>query len=248
MGRHTTTEGWVRINGIEEGIVQRVLHADACLSDLDDTDAASPARMIALQNWKSRLWEDFDYFSWFLRTGWHYLFNGNAAASGRWKEYVKIFLRKKDHDHTLPLADSEQLLSDEQRQSSIFPGVEEFYSLLPAEKYYVSRNLPLVAQKYGQHLGFRDSFGEIEPKGRFAEHFVQNHPRYQHYLVRGNSEDDLEMKEVLESCVRRQKIKSVCGIYVAKSRWQGNRKFEIETSQDQRTLVEVLKTYTQKTE
>ena len=66
---YKTDESWVKVRGIEEGLVNRILHADACLSDLDDTDAASPAKFIALHEWKSRLWKDFNYLSWFVETG-----------------------------------------------------------------------------------------------------------------------------------------------------------------------------------
>ena len=212
---YKTDESWVKVRGIEEGLFQRILHADACLSDLDDTDAASPAKFIALHNWKSRLWNDFNYLCWFAETGWHYLFNGNNAESQRWKKYVDIFLKKDGPDNNETMAEIDRLMNQEQIKSSLFPGVEELYSLLPAQKFYISRNLPMIVQKYGQELKFKDSYGEVGQKGKFVERFVQEHPIFQNYIVRGNSDEDKEMVDVLQSSIHRRKIKSVGSIFVA---------------------------------
>ena len=238
---YEANESWVKVRGIEEGLFQRVLHADVCLSDLDDTDAASPAKFIALHDLKSRLWNNFDYLCWFAETGWHYLFNGNNVESQGWKKYVNTFLKDERVWKPEALAHIDQLIDAQHITASIFPGVPEFYSLLKAQKYYVSRNLALIVEKYGQKLEFKNSYGEVEKKGNFVEHFVEEHPSFQYYVVRGNSDEDKEMLDVLQSSIRRRKIKSVCGIFVA-----GNGKnpgFEIETSLDQTGLVELLKSH-----
>lgn len=159
--------------------------------------------------------------------------------SERWKKYVDTFLKSEGQDKGETITEIDRLLNPEQIQNSLFPGVGELYSLLSAEKYYVSRNLPMIVQKYGQHLGFRDTYGEVEQKGNFVEQFVRKHPALQHYLVRGNSDEDKAMVDVLQSSIRRRKIKSVGSIFVA-----GNGKnpgFEIETSRNQTGLVELLK-------
>ncbi len=240
---YKTNQSLVRIRGVEEELFPRVLHAEVCLSDLDDTDAASPAKLIALQDWKSRLWNDFNYFSWFMETGWHYLFNGNNVESERWRKYVDTFLKNDSRENAEAIATIDRLLNPEQVQSSLFPGVEEFYSLLSAEKYYVSRNLPAIVQKYGQHLGFLDNYGEIYDKRKFTENFIRNHPRFQRYLMRGDSEGDREMLEVLYSYARRRVIKEATGIYVTQKKWGRNHGFEIETSRNQTGLVELLKSH-----
>lgn len=238
---YKTNESWVKARGIKEGLFQRILHADACLSDLDDTDAASPAKFIALHDWKSRLWNDFNYLCWFAETGWHYLFNGNNVESQRWRKYVDTFLKKEGQDNIEALAEIDQLLNPKQIKNSLFPGVEEFYSLLPAQKFYVSRNLPVVVYKYGQQLGFHDTYGKIDHKKEFTEHFVPNHPHFQHYLVRGDSEEDEEMAEVLRSFARRRIIKEVTAIYVKSKISFSSSRFEIETSRNQTGLVGLLK-------
>jgi len=237
---YKTRESQVAIRGVEEELFQRVLHADACLSDLDDTDAASPAKSIALHNWRSRLWNDFGYLCWFVETGWHYLFNGNNAESERWRKYVDLFIKNKG-GNTEALAQIDRLIDTSHITASLFPGVAEFYDLLPAKKYYVSRNIPLIVQKYGQHLGFRDTFGEVYDKAQFVEGFVREHVNFQHYAVRGDSKEDKEVLDILQSCVRSLRIKSVVGIFVAGNRT--NPGFEIETSRNQTGLVELLKSH-----
>ena len=238
---YKTNESWVKVRGIEEGLFQKVIHADACLSDLDDTDAASPAKFIALHDLRSRLWKDFNYLSWFAETGWHYLFNGNNVESQRWKKYVDTFLKDQGGWKPDALEQIDQLFDAQHITASIFPGVAEFYSLLKAEKYYVSRNLALIVEKYGQKLEFKIGYGEVEQKGNLVENFVQEHPSFQHYIVRGNSDEDKEMLDVLQSSLRSRKIKSVVGIFVAGN--ANNRGFEIETSRNQTGLVEVLKSH-----
>lgn len=238
---YKTKESRVKIWGVPEALFQRVLHADVCLSDLDDTDAASPAKFIALHDWKSRVWNGWDYFCWFAETGWHYLFNGNNVESKRWKKYVATFLKKDGLENAAAIATIDRLLNPEQIKSSLFPGVPELYSLLSAEKFYVSRNITSIVQKYGQQLGFRDAYGEVEQKGNFVERFVQEHPFFQRYLVRGDSAEDQEMAEVLRSCVQRRVIKEVTGIYVKSWFWPQHHGFEIETSRNQTGLAELLK-------
>jgi len=234
----------VKIQGAEAELFHRVLHAEACLSDLDDTDAASPAKFIALHDWKSQFWKDWGYFCWFTQTGWHYLFNGNNVESERWKKYVDTFLKNEEGWKPDILAQIDQLIDAHHIAASLFPGVPEFYSLLKAEKYYVSRNIPTIVQNYGQRLRFRDTYGDVYNKSEFTERFVGNHPSFQHYLVRGDSKQDKEMTEVLQSCVRRRKIKSVVSIFVAGNRH--NPGFEIETSRNQAGLVELLKSHQEK--
>lgn len=240
---YKTRESQVAIRGVEEELFQKVLHADACLSDLDDTDAASPARFVALQNWKSRIVHDHDYRRWIIRTGRQYLFDRDSESQS-WKEYVNLFLRDDNGWNMSACAQIDQLISSDHIMTSVFPGVSEFYNLLPAQKYYVSRNIPLIVQKYGQQLGFRDTFGEVYDKAQFVERFVHEHTPFQHYVVRGNSEEDKEMFDILQSCVRSLKIKSVVGIFVAGNR--NNPGFEIETSENQTGLTELLRLHQMK--
>ncbi len=233
---------WVGFSGLEHELCNKVLHADACLSDLDDTDARSPAKQIAQQNWKSRFLSDKAYRRWFLRTGWHYLLNGKSSESARWKEYVDTFLREGSGWNKDALSKVAELLDAGGVERSLFPGVPEFYTLLSADKFYISRNISFVTETYGQRLGFRRTFSEVYQKWEFTEGFVHNHPQYQRYLVRGDSDEDREMQDVLRSKARARKIDYVIGICVTQNRGK-NHGFEIETSRNQQELVGCLGRY-----
>ncbi len=239
MATYRAGKSAVKIKGIESRILEKVLQAQVCLSDLDDTDAASPARFVALQNWKSRMVHDSAYRNWFIRTGRQYLFNKDYESRS-WKEYVDIFLRSGERWNEHEYTQIDQLISSEQIVASVFPGVPEFYDILSAQKYYVSRNIPLIVQKYGQQLGFCDTFGEVYDKAHFVENFVREHSSVEHYLVRGDSEEDKEMLKTLQSCVRSLKIKSVVGIFVGDNA-QASNGFEICTSRNQTKLAELLR-------
>ncbi len=245
-------ERWVGFSGLEYELCGKVLHADACLSDLDDTDALSPAKRIALHDWPQRFLSDKAYRRWFLRTGWHYLLDGKKSESGMWKAYVDTIL--KEQQSGAPEQEKELVWRKSSLEEikvqldaqfivrSIFPGVTDLYFLLPADKFYVSRNIPLVTETYAKCLGIQESHSEVYNKWQFVEDFVQRHPQYQRYIVRGDSEEDKEMEDVLRSRARARKIEYIVGIAVAQRKGE-NLGFEIETSRDQNGLVECLNIY-----
>ncbi len=248
---------WVGFSGLEHELCNKVLHADACLADLDDTDALSPAKRIALHDWPQRFLSDKAYRRWFLHTGWHYLLDGKSSESGRWKAYVETILKESQggaQAQENPAQEKEPVWRKSSLEEigmqldaqfivrSVFPGVTDLYFLLPADKFYVSRNIPVVTEIYAQCFGIQEAYSEVYNKWQFVENFVQRHPQYQRYIVRGDSEEDKEMEDVLRSRARARKIEYVVGIAVARRKGE-NLGFEIETSRDQSGLVECLNIY-----
>lgn len=250
-------ERWVGFSGLEYELCNKVLHADACLSDLDDTDALSPAKQIAQHHWFPRFLSDKAYRRWFLRTGWHYLLDGKKSESGRWREYVETILKESQSGAQAqenPAQEKEPVWRKSSLEEirvqldaqfivrSVFPGVTDLYFLLPADKFYVSRNIPVVTEIYAQCFGIQEAYSEVYNKWRFVEDFAREHPQYRRYVVRGDSDEDKEMEDVLRSRARARKIEYVVGIAVAQ-RIGRNLGFEMESSRDQRGLVECLNIY-----
>ncbi len=218
-----------------DALQQKILQADVCLSDLDDTDAESPAKEIALADWKRRVWEDWGYFQWFMQAGIRHVFQGKAAESASWNDYKRRFLSNP----SLRQAAAE-LYTEEKVRSSLFPGVPELYALLPAEKYYLTRNIREITVSYAQALNFRGFFAEVENKEAFVERFVAGN-RYKRYLLREDNYVSGTVLEVLHSCERRQVIDYAIGIYRADTPGKNRHGFDVEVGKDHTGLVELLK-------
>lgn len=227
---------WVASKLPEEELRQKIVEADVCLSDLDDTDTHSPAKMLAMENFCSRFLTDEKYRSWACQCmGVNFWDKEDKSASELWKNYVGVFLppriRKSIAEDKFPPAKVREML---------YPGVAKFYSLLEARKYYVSRNIVEVIQQFAEPLGFDDCFGEQYDKWQFTENFVANHPQFRRYIVKGDSEEDHEMKKLLDSCVRGRKIQYCVGIYRADKPSREYHGFEVETGKDLNGLVELV--------
>lgn len=214
----------------------QVKRAEVCLSDLDETDCHSPAKAIVLYQWHQRLIADKKYRAWLRGAIIRRMRGGREADSPSWKEYVDLFLKLPE-----ARAQVQAHMNAEFVATSLYPGVADFYDSMSADKFYVTRNIPEVAVLYAERFRFRGYFGEIYNKAEFARQFVEIHPQFQHYIVRGDSKEDQQMLDELRSCQRSLKIKSLLGIYCAKSPLHDHHSFDVETSRDHTALVNLLK-------
>jgi len=151
-------------------IKTRILAADVCISDLDDTDADSPAKEIA----KRAIGIEFDplgYLTWGIGTAVSLVKNGKKGESERWKKYIHNFLN-------FPGARVQvsELFNPEKVRHSLYPGVEEFYASIPAAKFYLTRNIKEVADVYGNVLGFTGVISEAFDKEKAIRDFLTEHP------------------------------------------------------------------------
>lgn len=215
---------------------EQIKQAEVCLSDLDETDCASPAKAIALNQWHQRFWTDKTYRGWLLGAVNRTIKEGKRGDSASWKQYVETFLNTPE-----ARAAVQARMTPDFILNSFYPQVQELYGIIPAHKVYVSRNIKEVVEPIVSLFGFAGGFHDIYDKKHFAAWFVGQHPQFQRYLVRGDSEEDQQMLDGLRSCQRNLKIQSVLGIYCAEKPLQEKHTFEVETSRDHSALVNILK-------
>lgn len=228
---------WVAVqDGMDEdSLRERILQADVCISDLDETDAESPAKRIVRNDFLFRI-SDKNYRRWLWDTFRTLRQHGKQAQGECWREYVNLFLRDEDS-----LQRVRDLLTPEAVRESLLPGVEELYPLIPGESYCLTRNIEDAAKAYQAVLGYRAVFPEVYDKKEFMEHFVQENPHLQRYLVREDSMECNGILEVLRFYERNKKIEYSVGQFVADEPLDENHGFHIETGKDQTGLVELLR-------
>jgi len=205
--------GWVAVNSTikdDADLRSRLLSADICFSDLDDTDAFAPAKKIAFDKWFSRLLNDDHYLGWFLDTTFAYLRDGRCAESEQWALYRETFLQ--DLVARENIGESFRV---ESARALVFPGVADFYKRISALKFYVTQNVLPITGRFVDLFDFMGAFTEVDDKGKIIENFVLNHPRYQHYLVKGDMNTDYEMLDRLRFLMNKGRILEVTGCYVA---------------------------------
>lgn len=219
-------------------LVKRILATDICISDLDDTDARSPAKELA---------SDFEhyekkpgYWIWLAKTGTKHLFSGKKSESDSWKEFVEKFLRGHEE-----LSRIEKMLTPENVESTLFPGVKEFYSQLPddALRVYLTRNIRGITQAYAQCLGINRIYAEQFDKLNAIKLILGQNPSRKSWLVKGDSEEDQEVLTFLKFQKTKNRIDDIIGIYVTEE--ELNPEFEINLFQDYRPLVDLIKNYDQ---
>lgn len=227
---------WLAARISEEDLRKKVLNADVCISDLDDTDAYSPAKKLARSDFWPRLVGNKKYRSWLRQVAQAKIrMEGKEAESHLWQEYVKLFLPK-----WLRKRIAEEMFPPEVVKKMLFPGVENFYSLLKTNKVYASRNIVEVVEQFGNVLGFDENYGELYDKKKFVENFVQQHPQFQRYIIKGDSEEDKEIKNVLQSCERSKKIEYCLSLYRADKPMKENHGFGVEHGKDLSDVIEIV--------
>ncbi len=221
---------------VQEELVVRIKTADICISDLDYTDANSPAKNLAADFF--HFWSK-DYARWALSTAKRKIspLERQRADSESWSEFIDSFLKKEEE-----LEYVKQRFSEAQVKKSLYPGVEEFYqSISGALKVYLTRNIPEVADAYARELGINVIIAEAFDKTEAIENYFLNNWNLKRWVVKGDSEEDAEVLDFLEYQKRRRKIDDVVGIYVCGDSY--NSKFDINIPQDYRGLVEAMKRF-----
>lgn len=231
--------GWVaakeELN--EVALAANILSCNICVSDLDETDAESPAKEIARKAIGTSYLRPA-YWGWCLRTKRALEREGKKVEGERWRKYGELFLRKKRG-----IKKAGEYFNEKRVREFLYPGVEEFYGILGRRyKVYLTRNIREVGEKFGGVLGFDEVQGEVLDKAKALEEFVKGHP-FDWYLVKGDSEEDEEMLEVLKYFLRKRKIQGYFGCYVAEEAGEGkmNPNFGVNIGRDYSGLVEILK-------
>jgi len=192
----------------------KLLSADVVVSDLDYTDAQySPAEDIAFKRIgvNSTTQGYLKYFWWSIWTGLNLISAFSSPEVDKmlekvkeqtFSDYSRIFLRKpsaeaeEKSDAALKSAVNQEistLLTPSYLSRSLFPGVKEFYHLLPAKKMYLSRNIHPVVKAYAGHLGFDGFEFEVKDKELALETLLQNNRSRRRMIIRSDGPAENEM-------------------------------------------------------
>lgn len=233
-------ESWIRSKYSPKEIKKKMQSIDVCVSDLGDTDADSPARLILERDFDERFMNDIKHTAWYLKWIAKFWIGGKEKfqknESGMWKEFIERFWDeesiKKEAIHNVYAA-SDDL---------IYPGVETFYSLLPkhAAKIYMTRETKELATPFYEKLSFTGMVTEAFDKELEMERFIINNPKYRSYLIKGDSDLEKSKIDVLEFYKKKGYVKDVISIHVSETPDGADEDFCVNIGRDYRSLNNIL--------
>lgn len=219
---------------------RRILRAQVCISDLDDTDAPSPAKRIVLRHLLS--WRALDprFVAWMASSALAVLRNlpePKLAESARWRSYVATFLAGRR-----PLERARSMFDKATVKESLYPGVIELSKLLPGHKLYLTRNVLCVGEAYARLLGVHRVVPELYDKRAFIEDFIRNSTPTR-FFVKGDSREDEEMIDVLRWHQQEGRVEDVVGCYRADAPTdlRMSRCFDANVGKDYSLLLDLLR-------
>ncbi|HDD45994.1 MAG TPA: hypothetical protein ENG42_00825 [Candidatus Aenigmarchaeota archaeon] len=224
----------------EEDIRRLMLNCDVCISDLDDTDANSPAKYLAC----NKLFHDEPlsscFIKWCIHTGFELMKKGKRCELDRWKEYVRLFLNTEKEREK-----ARRLFTPEIVNKLIYPGVKDFYRLIKGRKIYVTGNIGEIAEVFAKYTGVDEIKPEVYDKARVMEELLRD-AGFKRITFKGDSNADEEALDVLRFYEKRGEVEYVIACDVACSIKQGedhimNKGYDIAIGRDYRGLVRVLK-------
>lgn len=238
----SNNRSWISINPhLEQSeLMKRIKSSDILISDLDDTDAPSPAKSIAFSKLKET---DYilnpKFWVWCLSTGYALLTKQKNAESETWKNFVETFLRDQKE-----LDKIKNKYNPKYVNYSFYPCVKEFYNLLPEDmiKIYITRNVIEVGEAYKQGAGFDEVMAEQFDKEDSIKKVCEKYPNKKSFIIKGDSPEDEAIIDFLRFRKRKDEIELITSIYVAKSSDEKeiNPRFDINIGQNYEGLVQIL--------
>ncbi len=235
-----TADGWVATKDPTkfDDLARRIKHADLIVSDLDDTDAPSPAKAEAYRCLlQPRRALNPRFWAWCAATAWKLLREGDAANLPQWLAFKEQFLDEP------ALRDIAQRHTPKSAITSMFPGAQHFYIpfLRRARRYYVTGNIPQITDAYLRANAFDGMLCDQYDKARSIERLLSDNISRDRILIKGNAAEDQEMLDVLRAYRQRGLIQDYMSIHVAKSKNAMNPAFDINIGQDYRALNSLLR-------
>lgn len=236
----TTNKGhyWLGIkDNLEEKIVrQQILDCDVCLSELDDTDAESYAKKIALNG---LLWRVFNpkYAKWLFNTALKSI-QKDAKIAEFWKEYIRLFIYQPERDKI------RNELTNAKAHNMLYPGIDSLYKILNQKRIrsiYLTKNIIEIAEVFGGILGIDEIYSEVFNKQAVIAKFVEENQQFRKYFIKGSSSEDQQVLEVLEFYRSYGKIDSIISCYNAQNKKSVNEKFDLNVGNNYLPLVRLLK-------
>ena len=224
-------------------LARRFTAIEVWFSDLDDFDTRSPAKIIAMNAVGAGGW-NLAYARWILKTICLFFRYGKKRAEAMsWKLYYDAFLKRDAEGDWLKeeaFQFIDALLTPARISDLLYPSVLEFYASFGAEKYLVTRNLERIAYRYSKVLPYSGYFHEVRDKALVVEAFIKSHPGLRLYGVGGDSSEDQEAAEVLDSYFRKGEIEKPICLFRAASPFALNSSFNVYVGKDRSGLTSIL--------
>ncbi len=210
---------------------EQIARTQTLFSDLDDTDADSPAKKLAYEAFGTRHFSP-SYLLWAVGYG----FPARGLKSREipaWDHYASRFLNNQSVRDELG-----RRFTAEYARRLLYPGVEEFYAHFDprqCKKIYLSRNLSEIVNAFAQALGFDASYPEERDKSKAIKRYLQQNLKVYFVTVKGDSAEDTPKVEEINWMAR------VLSIQVMKKPHDHFLPgFRFATSRDQTGLVSLL--------
>jgi len=215
---------------------ERILGADVCISDIDDTDAKSPAKNLAYHSLIESKVLNPKFWLWCLETGTKLLADRKKAEIEAWKKYVENFLRDPKE-----LQKIKARFTDKNIEQLLYPGTFELYVLLKdTYKIYITGNIEEIAQKFTNFFGFDEYMAEVFDKEKAAINLVERKPWFKNYFVKGDSKEDELILNVLNFYKKKGKLESITSCCIVDCKNKINEKFDINIGKNYFGLVQIL--------
>ena len=149
MGYFSVNGSWVvtKFGANPEDLIRRLYNANLMISDLDETDAPSPAKRTAYKSLLKPSYWSPRYFRWVFFTGFDFLLHGKSIESNAWYNFL----------HLIPPEELERMkqkYTTEYARERLYNGVSTFYRMLPnSKKVSMSRGIMEFLEGFGKALG-----------------------------------------------------------------------------------------------
>lgn len=219
----------------ENELAEKIVRSDVCLSDLDDTDAESPAKVMVFSRMRRLSSIDPIFISWGIKSLYDLFTGGKKSEDKCWREYIKVL----DGDSR---KEADEMFSQEAViDLLVYPGVRDLYGLMEnAKKVYVTRNIIEIAGRFAKNLGLDGVIAETFDKEKSTAEFIENNPELKRYFIKGDSKEDEGMIDVAMHYKKKGYIDEVVSCYRADSLRNENQLFDVNVIKDYTGLVNLI--------
>lgn len=220
----------------ENNLARMLLGSDILFSDLDDTDAPSPAKAIVYSILRTS-YANPRFLLWCLITELKLVKTGKNVESELWRAFVERFLGNQQSLRIM------QRYTPEFARGTLYPGVQEFYEKLPPEvmRVYLTRNIGEIGNAYKIALGFHEVIPEAFDKVYAIRKVLEANPARRRIILKGDSLEDKRALDFILHKQRKHEVDEVTSIYVADSPRHLNPSFDINIGRNYNGLVRLIK-------
>lgn len=237
---HAKEGSWVMVpRGADKGcLMRRFLDCDMLISDLDGTDAPMNFLHLFLEDLVFMRLMDYEFISSSIRIA----YEGISSRRIGWQakighNYVDRYLDTKEGRVRAARRFTQSYIS-----ASVYPHVEEFYSLLPnsMQKICLSENIEPIVKPFSRYLGFEKALCCRDKQGALEQLILEN-PQLRRIAIKADYCTDEPMLDVLDHYRKIGVLEDYIGIYVAGTPRGCNARFEMNISRDHAAMNRLMR-------